>query len=60
MIRLWLVIMLNLICILTIGAEEESSDLFNSSLTNTQNLLPTTIQSVSAISGEWLESELIL
>lgn len=40
-----------------IASAEEDFDPFASSLINTQNLLPTTIQSVSAISGEWLESE---
>ena len=42
---------------LSLKAEEERFDPFSSSLANAQHLLPTTIQSVSVISGEWLESE---
>jgi hypothetical protein len=44
-------------CYFHIHAEETTFDPFVSSLTNTQTFLPTTIHSISAISGEWLESE---
>ena len=38
-------------------AEDEPTDPFNSNLTDTQKLLPTSIHSVSAISGQWIQSE---
>ncbi len=37
--------------------EGVGEDYFNSSLIKTQSLLPTTINSISALSGEWLDSE---
>lgn len=55
MIPHWLVIFFNL-AFFSIACAEEA-DPFASSLINTQSLLPTSIQSVSVISGEWSESE---
>ena len=49
------------LCFNFLIAEEEKSthsdEMFNSSLVKTQNLLSTIINSVSAISGEWIQSE---
>ena len=56
--QVYLWILLTLLSSLAWAFEEEiGEDYFNSSLTNTQSLLPTTINSISTLSGEWLESE---
>ena len=56
--QVYLWILFTLISSLAWTFEEEiGEDYFNSSLIKTQSLLPTTINSISALSGEWLESE---
>lgn len=56
---LWIVT--SLLCFNFLFAEEDKNtshdDTFTSSLVKTQNLLSTIINSVSAISGEWIQSE---
>ena len=55
--RTWLLICIHFLVFPFLSADEEG-DPFTSSLVNKQNLLPTTVQSISVMTGEWLESEI--